>query len=73
MKLSVLNFLVFGEDLARNTIHVRAGLSSFLQEAPCRDYFEGSRVYSLEILKQLQILFLLNVRLLTDKLGLFLL
>lgn len=31
------------------------------------DDFEGSRIYFLEMLKQLQILFLFNVSLLTDK------
>ena len=42
-------------------------LCSILQETASRDYFEGPRVYSLEIFKQLHILFLLNVSFLMDK------
>lgn len=48
---------------ARNKILTRVSFEQHSPKAAHRDYFEGSRVYSLEMLKQLQILFWLNVSL----------
>lgn len=67
MKLSFSQLLVFGEDLAGKRFSSESVLNHVLQKTAWRDYLEGSRVYSLEMFKQLQILFLLNVSPLMDK------
>lgn len=66
-KAIIFSTLSTAEDLAAHKSLLRVCFEQHSQERVHGDDFEGSRIYFLEMLTQLQILFLLKVNPLTDK------
>lgn len=63
------SLLIIWRGFGCNRIFVRVSFEQRFSEDSMKKLFEVPRVYSLKILLQLQILFLLNVSLLMDKYG----